>query len=227
MFQSPSNVHSLTSTTGDLTETLSTQNTPRIFWDRKGFEYLSKFFQIIINNFQTTVGRLLCEKAADLKMVNNIYYIVLARDSDGDQLKKQFREEFQTENKDIQVHILDRQQAIKTFGIKPTFNEPKMIKLILKSVPSHSLVFCDEVHMKVDSTQRKKDYDWTGISNFREQDNVWLILSFKPVAERIAEKETLVNVTFPVEAKVVTLTKSYRQSVTLFKALQSFHSRGV
>ena len=160
-------------------------------------------------------------------MVDNIYYIVLARDSDGDQLKKQFREEFQTKNKDIEVNIFDRETAIRTLKIKQSFNEPRMIKLILKSVPKNSLIFCDEVHMKIDPTQKKKDYDWTGVSNFREQENVWLLLSFKPLAERVAKKETLVNIKWPEEAKVVTLTKSFRQSVTLFKTLQRFHRLGV
>ena len=60
---------------------------------------------------QTTIGRLLCEKATDLKMVDNIYYIVLARDSDGDQLKKQFREDFQTENLNVNITVLNKQEA--------------------------------------------------------------------------------------------------------------------
>merc|ERR1711879_291656 len=99
---------------------------------------------------KTTIGRLLCKKAADLKLVDNIYYIVLARDSDGDQLKKQFREEFQPENQNVNLTVWNRDECKDKFEIPHTKNEIKLIHCILEKVPESSLVFCDEAHIKID-----------------------------------------------------------------------------
>ena len=112
-------------------------------------------------------------------MVENIYYIVLARDSDGDQLKKQFREEFQTENQNVNLQVLNRDECIEKFGIEKTNNEIDLIHSIVSSVPENSLIFCDEALMKTDNTQTGKDYNWSNLRNERATENVFLgILSY-------------------------------------------------
>ena len=162
-----------------------------------------------------------------MKMVDNIYYIILARDSDGDQLKKQFREEFQPENQNVNITILNRKEATKMFGLKKTNSEIDLVHSIKESVPRNSLVFCDEALMKTDNTQTENDYDWSNLRNERAEDNVSLVLSFKPVVELNTRKYIRVNIKWPVGTDVVTLTRSYRQSVSLFNTVQSYHSQGV
>ena len=160
-------------------------------------------------------------------MVDNIYYIVLARDSDGDQLKKQFREEFQTENQNVNLTVLNRDQCIEMFHIEKTNNEIDLIHSIVDSVPDDSLIFCDEALVKTDNTQTGSDYDWSNLRNKRQENNVFLVLSFKPVVELNARNFVAVNIKWPVGADVVTLTRSYRQSVSLFNTVQDYHSQGV
>ena len=160
-----------------------------------------------------------------MKMVDNIYYIVLARDSDGDQLKKQFREEFQTENQNVNLTVLNRDQCIEMFELKKTNSEIDLVHSIIESVPPNSLIFCDEALMKTDNIQTGKDYDWSNLRNKRN--NVFLVLSFKPVVELNTRNNILVNIKWPDRAEVVTLTRSYRQSVSLFNTVQSYHSQGV
>ena len=179
-----------------------------------------------------------------MKMVDNIYYIVLARDSDGDQLKKQFREEFQIEDGSVNLTVLNRKEAIETFKILEVNinNEKGFILGILEKVPTNSLIFCDEASMikhliildhtsmKIAPSQFVKDYDWenfTDIINTRRESNVQLILSFKPVVEQWSDGFLSVDVRWPEEAEVVKLNRSYRQSKTLFNTLQEYHSQGV
>ena len=178
-------------------------------------------------NFQTTIGRLLCEKAADTKVFDNFYFIVLARNSDGVQLKKQFKEEFQCENHNVNLIVLSRDQCIKMFDLKKTSNEIDLVHSILESVPRNSLIFCDEALMKTDNTQTGNDYDWSNLRNDRAAENVSLVLSFKPVVQLNTRKIIRVNIKWPDGADVVTLTRSYRQSVSLFNTVQSYHSQGV
>ena len=127
-------------------------------------------------------------------MLKNIYYIVLARDSDGDQLKKQFREEFQTENQTLNLTVLNRDQCIEMFSIEKTNSEIDLVHSIIEAVPLNSLVFCDEALMKTDNTQTGNNYDWSNLRNERTADNVFLILSFKPVVELKTKNYIQVNV---------------------------------
>ena len=94
-------------------------------------------------------------------------------------------------------------------------------------MPPNSLVFCDEALLKTDNTQTGKNYDWTKLKNSRAEDNVFLVLSFKPIVELSTRNFIPVNVKWPEEADVITLSRSYRQSVTLFNTLQGYHSQGV
>ena len=112
-------------------------------------------------------------------MVENIYFIVLARDSDGDQLKKLFQEDFQTENKNVNLTVLNRDECIEMFGIENTSNEIDLVHSIMKSVPQNSIIFCDEALMKTDNTQTGKHYNWSNLRNERATENVFLgILSY-------------------------------------------------
>ena len=162
-------------------------------------------------------------------MVDNIYYIVLARDSDGDQLKKQFREEFQIEDGSVNLTVLSRKEAIETFKITEVNinNEKGFILGILEKVPPNSLIFCDEASLKIDPIQNVKHYDWENFINTRRESNVHLIISFKPVVEQWSDGFLSVDVRWPEEAEVVKLNRSYRQSQTLFNTLQEYHSQGV
>ena len=158
-------------------------------------------------------------------MVRNIYYIVLARDSDGDQLKKQFREEFMSENKNVNLTVLNRDECIEMFGIEKTRNEIDLVHSIIESVPENSLIFCDEAIMKTDNTQTGIDYDWSNLRN--KIHNVFLVLSFKPVVELNTRNVIRVNIKWPDRADIVTLSRSYRQSVSLFNTVQDYHNQGV
>ena len=160
-------------------------------------------------------------------MVDNIYYIVLARDSNGDQLKKQFREEFQSEDDRVNLTVLNRDQCIKMFDLKKTSNEIDLVHSILESVPRNSLIFCDEALMKTDNTQTGNDYDWSNLRNERAAENVFLVLSFKPLVEQWSKGFLSVDVRWPEKAEVVKLSRSFRQSKTLFNTLQEYHSQGV
>ena len=229
MFHSPSNVHSLSSTTGGLTETLSTQNTARIFWHWKGASVLlifSNFNKLF--HFQTTVGRLLCEKATKMNTFSQIFYIILARDSDGSQLKKSFEEEFQSQNAKVKIKIVNRMECIKIFKLKDTDDEVELVHSILRSVPASSFVFIDEANMLNNYIYIRKEtllrlqrfYDWSSLRNTRE--DTFLVLSFKPVVVELKDRAESVEPKFPREAEVVTLTRSYRQSFTLFNSLQKY-----
>ena len=113
------------------------------------------------------------------------------------------------------------------FDIKKTSNEIDLVHSIIKSVPRNSLIFCDEALMKTDNTQTGIDYDWSNLRNERAADNVVLVLSFKPVVELNTRNVIRVNIELPDGADVVTLTRSYRQSVSLFNTVQDYQSQGV
>ena len=113
------------------------------------------------------------------------------------------------------------------FKLKKTNSEIDLVHSIIESVPENSLIFCDEALMKTDNTQTGWDYDWSNLRNERAEDNVSIVLSFKPVVELNTRNYIRVNIKWPVGADVVTLTRSYRQSVSLFNTVQSYHSQGV
>ena len=160
-------------------------------------------------------------------MFDNIYYIVLARDSDGCQLKKDFSCDLQCENQNIAITIINREECVEMFDLKKTTNEIDLIHSIIGKVPRSSLIFCDEALMKTDKNQTGRDYDWSNLKNERAADNVCLVLSFKPVVQLNTKKEIRVNIKWPDGADVVTLTRSYRQSVSLFNTVQDYHCQGV
>ena len=112
------------------------------------------------------------------------------------------------------------------FEIEKTNNEIDLVNSIVDSVPQNSFIFCDEALMKTDNTQTGIDYDWSNLRNKRLENNVFLLLSFKPVVELNARNFVAVNIKWPVGADVVTLTRAYRQSVSLFNTVQSYHSQG-
>ena len=155
-----------------------------------------------------------------MKTVKNIFYIILARDSDGSWLKKSFREEFQSQNANVKITILSREECLQDFKLTETDDEVELVHSILRSMPANSFVFIDEAHL---NTQRfKKSYDWTSLRNTREDS--YLVMSFKPVVVELKDRAESVEPKFPHEAEVVKLTRSYRQSVSLFNKLQKYQT---
>ena len=161
-----------------------------------------------------------------MKLVTNVFFIVLASDTDGAQLKKTFREEFQTRNQFVEVTLLNREECVDYFDIEDSRNEIEMIHSIISKVPPHSLVFFDEAPMKTDNEQTGRHYDWSMLVNDRRE-SVFLLISFKPVVPMSTRSYISVDIKWPAGAEVVTLTRSYRQSVSLFHTLQTYHSQGV
>lgn len=152
-----------------------------------------------------------------MRTARNIFYIILARDSDGSWLKKSFREELQSQNVK-NVTILNREECLQEFNLTDTDDEVELVHSILRSVPASSFVFIDEAHL---NTQRfKRSYDWTRLRNTREDS--YLVMSFKSVVVELKDRAESVEPKFPREAEVVKLTRSYRQSVSLFNSLQKY-----
>ena len=86
----------------------------------------------------------------------------------------------------------------------------------------------DEASLRLDPIQKvNKNYNWSNLTNRKNESNVQLILSFKPVVEQWSDGFLSVDVRWPEEAEVVKLNRSYRQSQTLFNTLQEYHSQGV
>ena len=81
--------------------------------------------------------------------------------------------------------------------------------------------------MKTDNTQTGNNYDWSNLRNERAAENVFLVLSFKPLVEQWSKGFLSVDVRWPEKAEVVKLSRSFRQSKTLFNTLQEYHSQGV
>ena len=80
--------------------------------------------------------------------------------------------------------------------------------------------------MKTDNEQTGRHYDWSMLVNDRRE-SVFLLISFKPVVPMSTRSYISVDIKWPAGAEVVTLTRSYRQSVSLFRTLQTYHSQGV
>ena len=157
-----------------------------------------------------------------MKTFTNIFYIILARDSDGSQLKKSFKEEFQSQDANVQITIVDREECIKKFKLTDTNDEVHLVHSILQTVPSRSFVFIDEANMNTKSLQ--SSYDWSSLRNTTE--DTCLVMAFKPVVELRDQAES-VEPKLPQQAEVVKLTRSYRQSVSVFNSIQKYLVRGV
>ena len=111
-------------------------------------------------------------------------------------------------------------------------NEDQDATNVLKNIMAspilepNSAVFLDEVPLE--RNKSKNRYDWALLDNNRyNKDNISLVIAFQPMAtpnpsEGVGNSRPI-NLKLPSSAAIIELTRAYRTSCSLFRALQDFH----
>ena len=126
--------------------------------------------------------------------------------------RKEYCEEFDLDTKHNDLSFMNKGEASRCIL---TFFLTHEIDLVLETLPEKSVVFFDEVPLK------KSQNNWSGIKNDREGE-IEAIVSFQPLTHFQSSYNKPVGITLPKGASEIHLTRAFRTSFKLFKAIKSF-----
>ena len=164
---------------------------------------------------------MLCEE----KHFSVVYFIVFSKNfkENASHLKEHFEKNFQNRyNYTCQLKTFSRTECLKYFGVLDDGDEISIIHNILKSknLQRNSAIFLDETPLM--ATWSKSNYcDWLSLENSRT--DVLLVVAFQPIVEASMMSTIPVDLVLPFTSVNVALTRSYRPTMSIFKALKDFH----
>ena len=126
--------------------------------------------------------------------------------------RKEYCEEFDLDTKQDDLSFINKGEE---FRYIQTFLFTNGTNLVLETLPEKSVVFFDEVPLK------KSQNNWSGIENDRKGE-IEAIISFQPLTHFQSSYNKPVGITLPKGASEIHLTRAFRTSFKLFKAIKSF-----